>query len=410
MASVSVGVAASLLPKSLSYAVSRLNQYSRRRVRLVEQSASTATPNSTVKVILPQEVVDLSSVVIYFKLTTTTTAGKASVVDVENLLQSYYLTSGGVQITQQFDYPEIWSVFRDYQMGDKQSIRKVLSSKATGAPTDNLTDEPCALYSLLGFFNSAQPRCVDFGLMGKTELNLRLSSVDALVQSADCTGASYAISDLFIECDVLALPDVYYQSMNSYLSSGGIVEVPFQSITTFTASAGSINGLTQQFNIASQSVDAIIPTVYTASTRLTSTWDSTIQGNARYVRGAAALNDINIRVNNVPVLSYGPATPDRSFVSCVDGFIGLDETMTQSHPNLDSLADFKQSFYAHMHRFSHKDAAFGALISGMNTLANPANIMINYTGSGTTSCLPMTHVLCTSSILIGAGKAVEPRQ
>lgn len=412
MASVAFGTGLPPLPKSLSYAVSRLNGYSRRKVRLVEQSSTVAAPNSTIKVILPAEVVDLSTFTMYFKLKTTTTAGKASVAHVEDLIESYYLTAGGVQITPQFAYNDAWELFKDYQLGDKQSIRKLLCTKATAAPSDNLTDEPCAVYSMLGFINSASPRCVDFGLFPKTEMNIRLAGVEALVGTADCAGQKFEISDFYIECDVLALPEVYYQSMNAYLSAGNIVEIPYNNLQTFTATAGGISGLTQQFNVASQSVDAIIATVYNAADRTSNVVDATTLGNTRFKRGDAALTGVQIWINNVPQIAYGAADVGRSAVSCIAELAGgLDDTVGASHINLDSLTKFQTKFYAHTHRLNHRDGAYGnALISGMNTLSNPANIMIQYSGSAATSCVPVAHVLMTSSILVGQGKAVELRQ
>jgi hypothetical protein len=411
MASVQFGTGLPPLPKSLSYAVSRLNNFSKRKVRLVEQSSTVAAPNSTIKVILPAEVVDLSSMSIFCKLTTTTTTGKASVAHVEDLIESYYLTAGGVQLTPQFAYNDAWELFKDYQLGDKKTIRKLLCTKATAAPSQNLTNEPCAIYSMLGFFNSASPRCIDFGLFPKVELNIRLAGVEALVGSADMAGQSFAISDFYIEADVLSLPDVYYQSMNAYLSAGQILEIPYQAIQTFTASAGSINGLSQQFNISSQSVDAVIATVYDTTVRGSNVIDTDTESSRRFVRGSTDLTGVQIHINNVPQIAYGQATADRSAISVISELAGgLDETATSASTGMNSLAKFKEKFYSHVLRLNHRDAAYGnSLISGMNTLSNPANIMITYTGSGTATTMPVAHVLTTSSILVGQGKAVELR-
>jgi hypothetical protein len=390
--------------------VSRLQNFSRRRIRLTEQSSTVATPGATIRVSLPSEVVDLSSVALFFKLTTSTTAGACGVGHCEHLIDSYQIVSGGQALTSSFQFNDVWNMFSDYQLADKKSLRKLLSTKAAGAPT-NLTAEPCAIYSMLGFFNSASPRCLDFGLFPKTDLVLRLANTDVLLKTADAATASYYISEFYVECDVVQLPDIYYQSMQAYIQSNAI-EIPFTNYITFQTGSGSLPGLTSQFNVSSQSVDAIIPTVYTVANHGSNVWDSDTENNARFRRGAAELTGVQVRINNVQMCPWGEATPDRSAFAVINELAGgADDTVGSAHAGMSSLALFKSKFYAHPLRLNHKDAAYGsALISGMNTLNNPANVLISYSASSAVDAIPFTTVVSTASILVASGKQVELRQ
>lgn len=407
-------------PKSLQYMVTRLANVSRRKVRLTELSATQANPNGLITVTLPAEVIDLDSFQWYGKITTTSTAGVCAPYSADLLIQDYTVSAGGQVLNSVFDYPQLHFLMDQYTLGDKTSIRNMNStlfaySSTLGvpqAPLNNLTAKPFCVSSWLGLLGSIQPRVLDLSLLGKTQLTIRLASTDVLASgSVAVTGANYSISDIAFEVDVLGFDELYYKTLQAHLQSGGVLECPFSNVLSFATSSADLKGASQQFTVASQSVDALISTYRKTANIGSKTFSTVVYNSEHFDRGSSGFSSLRISVNNVPMPMYGGVDAVRCAQSVIDNIAhGAQDTLGSCTRSLVSLDSFVAGHFAHALRLNHVDGAYGnRMISGMNTLNNPATVQITYDGTTGTAITPMAFVLTTATLVIGQMKQVEAR-
>ena len=423
-----IPLAAPVLPKSLQFMASRLSGYSRRKVRIVSTSSTTASGGSILQIKLPQEVVDLSTLSLWGKLTTTaaTSGSNVAVYDTNMLVENYQLTVGGQSINSTFDYPGIWFALNQYQMGDKANSRLLVSNMLTldantskhVAPTTNLASREICIDQWLGVLGTLSPQIMDLSLMPEVILTIRFAQAeDVLVANNATAGAvSYSLSDISMEVDVLGLPQIYYQTIQSYLSGGGVLECPFTNIVSYQGASQPVGGAIQSFQLAAQSIDAVVSTVVDTSKlakdQAARAWSSDVYNSKRFERGVSGLTDIEVKVNAVSYPIYGKVSYTRSAHSVIHNLMGgSKDALGSCSKSLESITAFRDSHYCHVTRFNHINDAGdyeNRLISGLNTQGNPAVFTIQYSGS-TTPITPISWVFCTASLLISQFKSVEVR-
>ena len=194
------------------------------------------------------------------------------------------------------------------------------------------------------------------------------------------------------------------------MDAGGVLECPFTNYVSFGASAADIKGATQQFSIATQSLDAVISTFRDNAKVNIQTKSSSVYNSLNFHRGSAAFNNVTIRVNNVPFPSYGPCDVTRCAASVIHELVGSQDTLGSCTNSLVSLDKFADGHYAHALRLNHMDSAYGnRLICGMNTLNNPAVVSITYDGTTGTTIQPQAWAVCTATLSIGKYRQVEAR-
>jgi len=164
-------------PKTLSYGLSRLNGYSTQLLKIRCNQNDTARAGQVISFDLPyNSVVDLESIRFLADVTTT---GFAHLRHSEGLIRSIFVESGGQQIAGACDsIPQLWNVFSDFMLSDKQSIREVYcSAAAPGAvPTAALTGKEVFVSNFMGFLGSASPRFIDTSILpnGSMRVSFRL--------------------------------------------------------------------------------------------------------------------------------------------------------------------------------------------------------------------------------------------
>lgn len=411
-------IAPPVFPKSLNYGLQRLANLSRRKVRLTSVSGTTAAPSGLITVELPQEAIDLDTFALHAKLTTTATGGSVLPASADMLVADYTISVGGQVIGTSFAdaYNQLKLIYDQYQAGDKANVSMLLnnclpssSTGVFGAPAANATNRPIAINQWLGFIGSAQPRVLDLAMLPKVQLTIRLASTDVLILStAGITVPNYSLSDIAFEVDVLSLPSMYYEALNAHLQSGGVIEVPFTNYVPFRSSAASIQGANQQFSVASGSLDAIIATVIKAANFGDRAFNSATYTSKNFSRGTADFTGVRVSVNQVPFPAYGEQDAARCALSVIENLTGSYDVLGSSSAALTSLSAFTDGHFVSIVRLNHHDSAYGnRLVCGMNTSGNPAVVNITYSGSGSTSVVPMAWAQTTSLLRIGQFKQVE---
>ena len=113
-------------------------------------------------------------------------------------------------------------------------------------------------------------------------------------------------------------------------------------------------------------------------------------------------------INQVPFPAYGAQDAARCAMSVIEGLMGTYDTLGSCSSTMSSLSKFSEAHFASVVRLNHADGAYGnRLITGMNTLGNPATVNVTYTGSAAATITPMAWAVCTSVLRIGAYKQVE---
>lgn len=413
-------IAPPVFPKTLQYSLQRLANVSRRKVRLTSVSGTTALPGGLVTVELPSEAIDMDTFQLYGKLTTTTTSGFTSPASADMLIADYQLSAGGQNIGGSFadSYNQLKHLYETYQAGDRASAHSMLnnllpvtSAGVFGQPAANLTARPICVSSWLGFIGSAQPRVVDLALLPKVQLTIRLAGTEVLISGTTAAvGPSYSLSELAFEVDVLSLPSFYYEAIQAHLAGGNTIELPFTSYVPFKASSSDIQGASQQFSVASGSLDAIIAYVAESAKVGSRTWSADIYNAEHFLRGSSKFSSVRISVNQLPFPSYGSIDASRCAMSVIENIMGSAyDTLGSCSSTLSSLSAFQNSHFAAVVRLNHTDAAYGVrLVTGMNTSGNPATVNITYAGNGTAmNVTPMAWAVTTSVLRVGQFKQIE---
>jgi len=413
-------IAPPVFPRTLNYGLQKLANLSRRKVRLTSVSGTAALPGGLVTVELPSEAIDLDTFQMYAKLTTTTTAGVASPASADMLIADYQLSAGGQNIGTSFadSYNQLRFLMEQYQGGDKATASSMLNNLLPstsvgvfGIPAANLTNRAICISQWLGFIGSAAPRVIDLALLPKVQLTVRLADASVLVSGATAaTGASFSLAEIAFECDVLSLPAMYYEAIQAHLGGGNVIEVPFTSYVPFRASPADIQGATQQFSVATGSLDAIIATFNESGNVNSKTWSGDVYNSANFARGSDKFKEVAVRINQVPFPAYGSMDSARCAMSVIESLMGSAyDTLGSCSTTLTSLTKFVGSHFAAVVRLNHHDGAYGnRLVCGMNTLGNPATVNITYSGNGTAQTItPMAWAVTTSIMRIGQYKQVE---
>ena len=146
-------------PKAFSYYLSRLNNFSRQKVRILAMANTTFGPNQQIVLELPQGLIDLSTLTLQGYATTNAGATHGVYLPfAEGLLDAVSVEIGGVSIQNGFtNYGDIFKIFKDYQMADKSVFRRILqleNQQAALAADGATTNVPWAIFNFLGFLGS----------------------------------------------------------------------------------------------------------------------------------------------------------------------------------------------------------------------------------------------------------------
>jgi hypothetical protein len=431
-------------PRNLSYLVKRLSGYSRNTFKLQTLNQTTASSGQIVTVDLPSNaLVDLSTLTMFFRGTTTTSAGFAVFPrNIECLIERLEVEINGQLVnTGCAFYNHLWQIVADTTMGeDVTNRRKILqnANDVSAAPTANVTNVQYCIQNWLGFLSSCKPNVLDTSLLGNVRIRITLAGTPVLPLSASATGASYSLSDIFFSVDTLSIDDgMFYNMHQQFLAQGNVYEIPFNNYFSFT----STGGMTQatKFSLSTQSLNRVWATFTLGANYIvggaagSAFFDANAATSAYFTRvgnaGAVtfgtntnstpvtyALTNYQFNINNVYYPNYKP-TAEQAYALLLNSYNLTQDTLGGGYKNLDSLAKWNASFWVAAQEFEHGSDDF---ISGIDTRGNIAQCFFETqgtvtvganTGSGGTnpgtSLVALVFAQTTSTLRVGAGRQIE---
>lgn len=429
-------------PKNLSYIVKRLSGFSKQNFKLQTLNQTSASPGQIISLDLPSNsLVDLSTLTMFMKASTTTTAGVAVLPrNAECLIQRVEIECNGQLVSAGFDnYNQLWQIICDISLGeDATNRRKVLQNGGDVAtPNTNETNKQLCIMNWLGFLGSCRPQILDTSLIGNVRIRIHLAGSNILVKSTAAAGESYNLSDIFFTVDCIDISDgIYHQLHEKYLMQGGIYEIPFKNYLSFN----SVGGLSQstKFSLSTQSLNRVFacftpganyivggaadsashdPNSMTSSyfTRIGNAGEVTYGTATNNQKVTYTLNDYQFSVNNTLFPNTRPSA-DQAYAHMLNSINLSQDTLGGGYKGLDSLAKWNRSFWVAVQEFEHGDSEF---ISGIDTRGNIAQCHFNSVGSISMGAKTGTghgpdgnlvcHVFaeCSSVLRVGAGKQIE---
>lgn len=368
-------------------------------------------PNDQIVFTLPEGLVDLTTLTLHGKLTTTATGGTTPSTyapPIEAMIDSIYIDVGGVGIQTSFtNYNQLFNIFRDFQMIDKKALRGILQNDANPSATGNsytLTNSPFAVQSWLGLLGSVKQ--LDTTLIPPVKVYIRLSPVACLSigGAANPTAYSYSWSSVYASVDVLDISDgMYYNAVASKLASSPI-EVVFDNYATVIGSSGAVTQ-SHRFSTSTDCLESVIATMlstsYTDNAHNTTTALSTY-----FTRKGDTVSTSQFLVNGVPYPSYPlDNTVGEPFVQTSQTLGIANDVTTQTNANMNTLTVFNSTFWTHAINFGVPYAIDDRYVCGLSGRGNALQISFNTTG--TSNGIPICWLKQRSILRIGSGKAVE---
>lgn len=438
-------------PRNLAYMVKRLNGYSRNTFKLMSLNQNQATQQNIITVDLPSNsMVDLSTLTMYFNLTTTTTAGFcAPAKNIEALIERVEVEINGQIINGGCNYyNQLWNTIVDTSFGqDVTNRRSVLQNGGfQPIPTANITSQQFAIQNWLGFVGSVAPNVISTDLLGNVRLRITLTSPATLISTAAATGQGFSLSNIYFSVDTVDIADgMFHQLQQQYLAQGGVFELPYKNYFSFTNSVNSMSQ-TSKFSLATQSLNRvwamfvpgnqqILVTSGTTSGSPGAYWDPISQNSSYFTRvGNTAVTYCNTGNTNSTVMNYNltntqlsvnnvffpnyQVDPSFGYANMLNSYGMSQDTLGGGNPQLNSLVRWNGSFWVAEQRFDHGSDGV-QLISGIDCRGTTAQAYFISTGSITQGAVvgagagpgsALTVLLfaeCTSCLRVGAGRQIE---
>lgn len=410
------------LPRSLRYYLNALT-LSRNRFKIRPMSQSVAQPGDVIAFDLPNALVDLDSLSLAWKLTTTNGGGAATACKlsqgVESAIEQISIESSGYMIDSGCAYTnQIYQMLLDWTVGaDKTPLRQVVNYHTKAAAAGFHASEEMVVTNWAGFLGSVQPRKFDVSLC-PIRVYVKLAAANKGFVSAGAlpTTCSIMFSEITAYVDSLDVQDggLYYEGVQKLMQSKPL-ELPFDKF--YTTLSGTPAGTQDSLNItlSASSIDWVAglfldPTALSApATEATFLANDTYKAQyfKRGVGAATVLSTSQFNVNNVMYPTF-PATPAEAFVQTADAWGVLRDTVGGSAAWLNSLTNYQDLGFAHVIPFSFPGAEPELrLQSGLNTLGNNAGIVWTTEVSGNARASKLMVVKTTAKLRVAPYKQVE---
>lgn len=393
-------------PRAFGYYLSRLNNFSRQKVRLQTLANTTFTPNQQMVIELPQGLIDLSTFTLQGKARTTATG--VYLPPVELLIDSVSVEVGGVSIQNGFtNYGDLFNIYRQYQMEDKKNFRKILQlegrqdTTAAAGATDN-TAVPFAIYNWLGFLSSV--KVLDTTLIGPVKIYIRLAPTGVLTKDAGSANVpSYELTEVRANVDILDIADGVYYNMIAQRLAQAPLEIPFDNYQTVVGTLASPNQSTR-WSTSSDCLEAIIATFKT-STPNSFSQSTTTKLSEYFTRYGADVTTSYFKVNGIPYPSI-PCDPADIFVDTSHTLGASQDVVGATEAAMNTYDVWRTLYFVHAHSFTYPDNDDTHRLCGLSGRANQLLGDWQTTGSGN-NVQPLLWLKSKSILRVGAGRMVE---
>jgi hypothetical protein len=249
---------------------------------------------------------------------------------------------------------------------------------------------------------------LDSALLGDLKLTIHLAPSTILPITNGCTAATYSLDNVFFTCDTISIDDgIFYNLHSAFLESGGLYEIPFQSIYT---SMFSLNSATQssRMTVHSSSIDmlAACPLPYHG---VLSQLNATTHNSGYFTKDSSSFDTYQFEVNGVASPTFN-ASVDDCFSLTLNALAVSNDQLGGIDPDITSQAVYKANYWAPFIRLNHPTPDDERFVSGINSLGNSASIVFRTTalsGAAAYTGQLLVVAFCTSVLRVGAGRTVE---
>jgi hypothetical protein len=399
-------------PKSLSYFVNKVSNFSTNVVKLLPYRVDSVSAGQIITVDLPaNSLIDLRTLAFHFTMTTTASGGTNNFAtapqSIESLIDKLTVEINGQSIGScanlNYVYNALLPVVGGTDMKNKRAVYANAGDVAN--PTANLTNEPFCIQNWLGFIGSVKPDVIDTAMLGNVRLSISLANGNCLVK-ANTTGpttASYTLNDLHFTVNTLSIDDgVFYPLHAQFLSAGNQYEMPFDSYMTSLFSASTMNQ-SSRFSISTQSLDMLIGTFPTAYNTLSAV--NAVSGRgAQFDTTGTGLDTWKFTINNVAYPQF-TAGKHHSYPLLLNALNAAQDVTNGISPNI-TKASWLSSFCIFAQSFNLGCDADSRTTSGLNTLGSSCQLSFESTGSTTVNYVLMI-AKSTSILRVGGGRSIE---
>lgn len=398
-------------PKAFSYFISRLNNFSRNKLRLATIANTTFNPNDQIVIELPSGLIDLSTFTLQGRLSSANGAANQGVYApfMEGMIDSVMIECGGVAVQSGFtNYNDLFNVFRQYQMADRQSFRQVLQNELTQpAPTLStyqLNQKYFAIWNWLGFLGSV--KVLDTTILPPVKIYIRLAP-NSVLTNHGVAGASitYQWTEVRATVDVLDISDgVYYNMVASRLAQAPL-EIPFDNFQTVIGSSSSGTQTTRWSTSTDCLTDVIAITK--PSTFNNNAANGTLRLSNYFTRDGSGIDTSVFSVNGIrfPTIPCDVAWGE-VFTHTAHTLGVSQDTVGQSDGAMNDLTVWRNNFFCHANSFSYPDESDSHRLVGLSGRGNQILGTFETTGTGTT-IIPIVFLKSKSVLRVGASKQVE---
>jgi hypothetical protein len=310
-----------------------------------------------------------------------------------------------------------------------------------------------------GFLGSCEPSIMDTALVPDLTLSIYLAGDEVLSSCAGVAlsgtgnadvvddngspGAKYTMSNFHLNCEVLGMADQVYENMvEKRIQQTGFVEVPFKNYFSFS----DVHTGSTRWTVASQSLDrmwivmrktgyenqggAKLVNGYKTSGAFTSNASGAYAGGhdvgepgydiggvlgtneERYLSKYFNFEETRAAAGTAPTYQLqinGAYIPQ--FKASAEEMYEISKNSVPKnegcvHPDFKTLDQYKNNFFVQCIRLNLPESEAGREISGMDSRGISLNGYFNSTGVAATQNV-MLFAECTSTLRIGAGRAVE---
>jgi hypothetical protein len=398
------------LPENLQFFVKRIAGYSRQTYRLQSVNNDQAVAGGFVVIDLPNNaLVDLSTFDLHFRATSTGTGGNTRLPrHIETLIDSLHVEVNGQLVSSiPTNYNQVMSMVLDSSCGVDTMRRRQILQNAAPLTAPGSVDAATAycIQNWLGFLGSAQPQCIDTGALGNVRIRIGLSTAAVVLLGAGASAPGFSLTDIFATIDCLSIDDgEFHQSYSNFLASGGILEIPYQDIYSFSAGNIQSSG-TLRFSLSTQSLDMVMATFVENTT--TNNLD-TVTGTTRYFkRTGDGITGWQFGINNVMYPQYRPDS-SQAYAILTNALNVSQDSLGGMTPELNSLTAWRQNFWIAAYRFAHDADNASRTVAGVDSRGSVSQCVFEFTGLADTANakLGLVFAFAKAVLAVGAGRLI----
>ena len=412
---------------------SRLNGFSRTNLKIPCMNSTGAAPGGQIICDLPTGLLDLSTLTLWAKVSTSTgvpgtPSGYVALPKhgISGLIQRMEIeSSGGIVSSIAQSYNQIYTMMAQLQGFDDTPAANTSGAVLEGSqnlaapPTANLPATQYAVKRWLGFLGSVKPDVFPTDL---APLRIRITLDGAYVLASSvvtpavaasgtisaapavlATNPTFTLSDIFFTCDAIDIADGLFQvARMRFLQGGGLLEMPFSNYFQSTA-ANTGQSFTHRWNCSSRSLDYVFSTLLPQGYNTAqATYDPVLQNSSSFVRTVVdtvgSVSSLNLTLNSVPATAHRP-TPAMAF-GLTQSALGL-HSLHDIMPASLTAATWPSKYFTWVQSYCNTADPGERISSGLSTAGSQVVGALEVIGSGGSNTSWVT-AQCTSLLQVGA--------